>query len=81
MANKVKFELNRSGVRELLRSKEMLDICSEYANSALGKLGDGYEVSTHTGPNRVNAQIAAESFAAKRENLKSNSIIKAVYGS
>lgn len=59
----------------------MLDVCSEYANSALGKLGDGYEVSTHTGPNRVNAQIAAESFAAKRENLKSNTIIKAVYGS
>ena len=81
MANGFKFELNRSGVRELLRSKEMLDICSEYANNALGKLGNGYEVSTHTGPNRVNAQVAAETYAAKRENLKSNTIIKAVYGS
>ncbi len=77
---KVKFELNREGVRELLRSKEMMDVCSEYAQSALGRLGDGYEMSTHTGPNRVNADVSAKSFAAKRENLKSNTILKAVFG-
>ena len=62
---KVKFELNRAGVRELLRSKEMMDICSEYANNAVGRLGNGYEVTTHTGVNRVNAQVSAETFAAK----------------
>lgn len=77
---KVKFELNRAGVRELLRSKEMMDICSEYANDAVGRLGNGYEVTTHTGVNRVNAQVSAETFAAKRDNLKNNSIIKAVFG-
>ena len=77
---KVKFELNRSGVRELLKSKEMMDICSEYAQSALSRLGDGYEMSTHTGTNRVNAEVKAESFAAKRDNLKNNSILKAVFG-
>lgn len=77
---KVKFELNRAGVRELLRSKEMMDICSEYANNAVGRLGNGYEVTTHTGVNRVNAQVSAETFAAKRDNLKNNSIIKAVFG-
>ena len=78
--SKVKFSLNREGVRELMRSKEMMDICSEYASSALGRLGDGYEMSTHTGTNRVNAEVSAESFAAKRENLKSNTILKAVFG-
>lgn len=77
---KVKFELNRAGVRELLRSKEMMDICSEYANNAVGRLGNGYEVTTHTGVNRVNAEVSAETFAAKRDNLKNNSIIKAVFG-
>ena len=77
---KVKVQLNSNGVRELLKSKEMMDICSEYANNALGRLGAGYEVSTHTGPNRVNAQVSAESYAAKRENLKSNTILKAVFG-
>ena len=77
---KLKFELNRDGVRNLLRSKEMMDICSEYANNALGRLGDGYEVSTYSGTNRVNAEVYAETYAAKRENLKSNTILKAVFG-
>ena len=80
MAETFKFELNREGVRELLRSKEMLDICSEYANSALGRLGSGYEVTTHTGTNRVNAQVAAETYSAKKENLNDNTILKAVFG-
>ena len=75
-----KFELNREGVRELLRSKEMADICQEYAENAIGKLGDGYEVTTHTGTNRVNAEVKAETFAARRDNLKNNSILKAVKG-
>ena len=78
---KVRFELNREGVRELLRSKEMMDVCQEYANNALGKLGDGYEVTTHTGTNRVNAQVAAVTYAAKKENLSDTTIIKAVFGS
>lgn len=78
---KVRFELNREGVRELLRSKEMMDVCQEYANNALGKLGDGYEVTTHTGSNRVNAQVAAVTYEAKKENLSDNTIIKAVFGS
>lgn len=77
---KVKFELNRQGVRELMKSKEMMDICSEYANNALARLGDGYEVNTYSGQNRVNAEVYAQSFAAKRENLKSNTILKAVFG-
>ena len=78
---KVKFELNREGVRDLLRSKEMMNVCQEYANNALGKLGDGYEVTTHTGTNRVNAEVAAVTYAAKKENLSDNTIIKAVFGS
>ena len=77
---KVRFELNREGVRELLRSKEMMEICTDYANSALSRLGNGYEVTSFTGKNRVNAEVKAESFAAKRENLKSNTILKAVFG-
>lgn len=77
---KLKFVLNRSGVRDLLRSQEMMSICKEYADKAQQSLGDGYEVTTHTGTNRVNAMVAAESYAAKRENLKENTIIKAVFG-
>lgn len=80
MAEKVKFQLNRAGVRELLSSSEMEQICMSYAGNALSRLGAGYEVGSYHGKNRVNAEVRAESFQAKRENLKNNSILKAVKG-
>lgn len=80
MADKMKFELNRDGVRELLRSPEMMNICKGYADNAIGRLGHGYEVTTQTGKNRVNAQVAAVTFQARRENSKDNTILKAIRG-
>ena len=75
-----KFKLNRQGVRELMRSAEMQAICNDYADLAMQSLGKGYEVSTHVGKNRVNTQIAARSYQAKKENAKSNMILKALGG-
>lgn len=77
---KFKFELNRSGVRELLRSGEMMAICASYANGAAAQLGSGYEVTTRTGKNRVNAEVAAVTYKARKENLEKNSILKAIGG-
>lgn len=77
MAN-VRIELNREGVRELLRSDEMKSICEGHANTALTRLGDGYETSSMVGKNRVNAEIKAVSYKAKIDNLKNNSILKAL---
>ena len=77
---KTKIVLNRSGVRALLQSDEMKAICEECANQALGKLGDGYTVTTMTGKTRVNASIYAESSDAKRENMENNTILKALRG-
>ena len=75
-----RFKLNEQGVRELLQSKEMMDICKQYASKAQSKLGDGYEVTTHTGKTRVNAQIKAETYKARKDNAKNNSILKALRG-
>lgn len=77
---KVKFQLNRLGVRELLKSNEMMNVCQSYANSALSRLGSGYEVTTYSGKNRVNAEVAAVTYAARKENAENNSILKAVQG-
>lgn len=74
----VKIELNREGVRALLRSQEMLTICKEHADAARGRLGAGYAVTTRTGRNRVNAKIAAKTRAARRENAESNTLLKAL---
>ena len=77
---KFKFSLNRDGVRDLLKSDGMMEICAGYANQALSALGDGYEVTTHVGQNRVNAEISAVTPQAKRENSKNNTILKALRG-
>ena len=74
----VKIELNREGVRALLRSPEMLAVCKEHADAARGRLGAGYEVTTRIGKNRVNAQVSTETPAARRENAKGNAILKAL---
>lgn len=77
MAN-VRIELNSSGVRELLKSKEMLTICEEHAEKACARLGEGYVTSSMTGKTRVNAEVAAESYEAKMDNMNNNSILKAL---
>lgn len=76
--SKVKIELNREGVRSLLQSEEMQRICREYADAAAERLGEGYEVTSMVGRNRCNSEVAAVSAAAKKENMKKNTILKAV---
>ena len=80
MANRIKFELNREGVRELMRSAEMTAVCKEYADRSVQSLGAGYEVTTQVGKNRTNAEVAAVSFKARRENSENNTILKALRG-
>ena len=74
-----KFELNRSGVRELLTSEKMKEIVSGHATSAVGRLGEGYKSDTHVGKNRVNAMVYADSIRAKIDNSRHNSLLKAVH--
>lgn len=74
----VRIVLNREGVRALLRSPEMQSICTQHACAARSRLGDGYEVTSYTGKNRVNASIKAVSRAAKRDNARNNTILKAL---
>lgn len=80
MAEELKVELNREGVRELMRSEEMLDICSEIARGIQQRCGEGYEMDTYVGKNRVNAQVKAATYQAKADNSENNTIIKAVKG-
>lgn len=79
MAN-VRIELNSDGVKELLRSPEIMAVCREQADRALGNLGDGYEIDEYTGPNRVNVQITAVSAEAQKENLDNNTILRSLGG-
>lgn len=79
--SKVKFELNRAGVRELLRSQEAANVCRSYAAEVQGRAGDGYEVTTYIGRNRVNASVHAETYEARKDNYDNNTLLKALGGS
>lgn len=76
----VKVKLNSKGVRALLQSDEMRNVCAQHAQNAMAHLGDGYETNTYTGRTRVNAGIRAKSRKARSEAFASNSIWKAVTG-
>lgn len=78
--SKLKVKINRSEVRALLQSEEMQTVLSQYAREIQGRCGDGYEHDIYVGKNRANAQITAKSFKAKRDNLKNNTLLKAVRG-
>lgn len=78
--SKIKFELNRSGVRNLLQSSGMMSECSGIAHDIASSLPAGYDVSNYTGRNRVNASIKASTYAAYRDNLENNTLLKAIGG-
>lgn len=77
MAN-LKIELNSDGVRELLRSPAMAAECRAQAQAIAVRAGGGYSVSTYTGATRVNASVMTETAEAMRDNLKNNTLLKAV---
>lgn len=79
MAN-VTIKLNSEGVRELLRSAEVMAECRSHADEMGATLGEGYEVSEYIGTNRVNVSVTAVSQSAKQDNLDNNSLLKAVGG-
>lgn len=78
MAEKIRIELNSEGVRELLKSPEITAICKAHADQIAGRAGAGYEVTTYSGKTRVNASVHAATDEAYRDNLKNNTLLKAV---
>lgn len=73
------FKLNRAGVRELLKSSEMQAVLTEHATTIKNRAGDGYEQDIYVGKNRANAMVKAETFKAKKDNSKKNTLLKAVH--
>lgn len=78
MSKDFKFELNSSGVRDLLQSEQMQSILIEKASEIRDRCGDGYSQDIHVGKNRANAMVYADSFKAKIDNSKNNTILKAM---
>ncbi len=76
--SKMKFKLNKPGVRELLKSAEMQALLEEKATGIKNRCGDGYEQDVYVGRKRANAMVYPSSYEAAQDNLKNNTILKAV---
>jgi len=76
--SKVKFELNRKGVADLMKSAEMQEVLKKHATNIKNRAGTGYEQDVHVGKNRANARVWAESSQAKKDNMNNNTILKSV---
>ena len=77
--SKFKFELDQAGVRALMQSPEMQSILKDKAGNAVNRLGSGYDSDIFVGKNRANAMVYADSFKARLENSRENTILKAVH--
>ncbi len=76
--SKMEFELNRSGVAELMKSSNMQKVIKQHATKIKNKAGTGYEQDLHVGKNRVNATVWPHSPQAKKDNLNNNTLLKSV---
>lgn len=77
-----KFELNRAGVRELMKSSEMRAVLQGYGDATISRLGEGYDaVPGDTSESvRAKVKVMATTYKTRADNLKNNTILKAVGG-
>lgn len=77
--SRVRFKLDRAGVRELMRSPEAQGVVMEYATQIHSRCpaGLGYEISSMVGANRANASVFAATPEARRDNYENNTLLKA----
>lgn len=73
-----KFELNYSGVAELMKSPEMIEVLRDKARGIQEAAGDGYEINSFVGKNRANVSVKTKIRKAIRDNNKNNTLLKAM---
>lgn len=73
-----KFELNRNGVAELMKSPAMIELLRDKARGIQEAAGDGYEVSSYIGKSRANVSVKTKTKKAIRDNNKNNTLLKAM---
>lgn len=73
-----KFELNYSGVAELMKSSVMIEVLRDKARGIQETAGDGYEVTSYMGKNRANVSVKTKTKKAIRDNNKNNTLLKAM---
>ena len=76
--SEVRIKLNSAGIRQMLKSEEMQAAVEAEASRRAEGLGEGYTVNTYVGRNRCNAEIRAESYQARKDNLRNNTLLRVI---
>ena len=78
MSKKIKFTLDKNGVRALLKSDGIAAVCQSHASNTLQRWGAGYEMEQRNYPERTGYIVRAATYQAKKDALKNNTLLKAV---
>ena len=78
MAERVKVKLNYKGVGQLRKSSEMPALRAQHAGQLAGGSGSGYETDGFVAQTRAVATVYAATRAARADNARSNTILKAL---
>lgn len=77
MSRPMRIKLNRKGVRELLKSQEIMDECVRVAQQKAAAAGPGYEADDgYVGKTRASAIVYPSSSAARSDNYRNNTLLK-----
>ena len=76
--SKVRFEMDRDGVRALLKCEAMETGLKSLADGVKERCGEGYETDSKQMPTRVIASVYADTDAARKDNLDNNTILRSL---
>lgn len=79
MAN-FRFELNRAGVRELLKSAGVKKVIDQKAHEVYRRLPPGYGMASGETEQRVKATVGTRGRRSEKDNSENNSLLKALGG-
>ena len=77
---KVKFKINSAGLVELMKSSQMQAVLAEYGSEIASNAGTGYSFNQVQSGDRAKAFVHAVTKEAIKDNLKNNTLLKAVGG-
>ena len=75
---KIRLELNREGVAQLMKSEAMQAILRAKARDVEAAAGTGFEMEEQTGKFRAVARVRARTYAAAAKNSRENTLLKAL---
>ncbi|MBQ3321894.1 MAG: hypothetical protein IJH05_03505 [Firmicutes bacterium] len=80
MAKGVEIEIFDAGIQEILKSNDIQSLCTKYGQKILDRVGsgNGYIMDTQIGKYRSKTRVTAKSGAARRSELKNNTLLKAM---